>query len=583
MSFKRNLQSQVRSDSFASAFARCISWYWNRYPGASSDSESWIYSFAFSRELEQEWNWSCRFPEQAEILRYLNYTADKFNLKPEFDFNTKVTSCKWDDAQSKWIVETNKGEKVSASFLITCVGCLSSAQVPNIPGRESFKGRSFHTGLWPHEPIDFTGRRVAVIGTGSSGIQSIPIIAKTAAKLTVFQRTPQFTVPNGNYVLSPERIAEIKEEMPRIREVARYTTIGQPYDWLPIKTSDVSREEVEARFEEDWNKGGFAWMFGSYADLVVSKEANDLAADFVRNKIKPIVKDPETARKLIPEGYPIATKRLPLDNGYYETYNRPNVSLVSLRETPIDKIVENGIQTSDGTVYELDDIVFATGFDAMTGPLLRLNITGRNGVTLVDKWAEGPKTYLGLMVNGFPGMFMVTGPGSPSVLGNMPTSIEQHVDFIIDSIKHVRENGVKTVEPTVEAEEKWGEHVKELADATLFPHTDSWYMGANIPNKVIKKVRLFGLDRLLTWCCSRGHFWRILEGSGRTGSFVTILRRKDTKVLFWKSRICRRNRRIIGFQSLFDLIDCMDNHFIPILRQHQPQSHRSSRSFETRH
>jgi len=457
-------------------------WYWNRYPGASSDSESWVYSYTFSEELEQEWNWSCRFPEQPEILRYLEHVADKFELKPHFDFNTRITGATWDDAGGEWTVETDQGERVRARYLITAVGCLSAAQVPDIPGLGEFAGKWYHTGEWPHEGVDFTGLRVGVIGTGSSGIQSIPVIARQASQLTVFQRTPNFSVPARNHPLSPQQQQQLKRDIRKIRDFCRWSSIGQPYEFKDREALKTDPEELRRQFETDWAKGGFEWMFGSFRDLLVDPKANELAANFVREKIASIVKDPEVARKLTPTGYPIGTKRLPLDNGYFETFNRDNVELVDLRENPLERIVAEGIRTRDKT-WELDTIVFATGFDALTGPLTRIGIRGRDGKELKTKWAHGPETYLGVCTHGYPNMFMVTGPGSPSVLGNMPTSIEQHVDWICGCIDHMRAKGLSRVEPTPEAEASWGAHVKELADATLFPQTDSWYMGANIPGK----------------------------------------------------------------------------------------------------
>lgn len=457
-------------------------WYWNRYPGASSDSESWVYSFSFSEELEQEWTWSRRFPEQAEILAYLEFAAKRLDLKSAFDFNTRVAGASYDNESASWTVETEHGERVKAKYLITAVGCLSAAQVPDIPGRDDFKGQWYHTGQWPHEAVDFTGKRVGVVGTGSSGIQSIPVIAQQAAHLTVFQRTPSFSVPAGNRPLGAEEVQALKRDIKKIRETCRYTTIGQPYDFKDVSVFEVSEEERRRQFQADWDKGGFEWMFGSYHDLLFDEKANDLAADFVRDKIRTTVKDPDVARKLMPEGYPIATKRLPLDQNYFETFNRHNVTLVDLRETPIDRIEAAGIRTSE-KLHELDVIVFATGFDALTGPLLRIGIKGRNGERLEDKWAEGPSTYLGVAMEGFPNLFMITGPGSPSVLGNMPTSIEQNVEWISECIAHLRARGATMIEPTPEAEAKWRAHVKELADGTLFPQTNSWYMGANVPGK----------------------------------------------------------------------------------------------------
>jgi len=457
-------------------------WYWNRYPGASSDSESWVYSYTFSEELEQEWTWSCRFPEQPEILRYLEHVAERFDLKRAFDFNTRVIGAAYDDTDNRWVVETEAGEKVRAKYLITAVGCLSAAQVPDIPGRDRFQGSWYHTGQWPHEGVDFTGKRVGVIGTGSSGIQSIPIIAQQAMHLTVFQRTANFSVPARNAPLSSERVAQLKRDIRKIRETCRWSTIGQPYDWKDADALSTDPGTLRRHFEADWEKGGFEWMFGSFRDLLVDRRANEIAAEFVREKIRAIVKDPAVARKLTPTGYPIGTKRLPLDAGYFETFNREHVELVDLRESPIEEIVASGIRTRDRT-HVLDAIVFATGFDALTGPLTRIAIRGRDGQRLEAKWAHGPQTYLGVCTRGFPNMFMVTGPGSPSVLGNMPVSIEQHVDWICDCITHLRARGAVTIEPTEDAEKDWGAHVRELADGTLFPQTDSWYMGANIPGK----------------------------------------------------------------------------------------------------
>ncbi len=457
-------------------------WYWNRYPGASSDSQSWVYSYTFSEALEQEWNWSCRYPEQPEILRYLEHVADRFDLGPSFDFNTRVTAATYDESSGFWTVETDGGERVRTKFLITAVGCLSAAQVPNIPGLDQFQGDWYHTGKWPHEGVDFSGKRVGVVGTGSSGMQSIPVIAKQAKHLTVFQRTPNFSVPARNAPIEPEEMRKLKRDIKQIRETCRWATIGQPYDFKQTAALEVDPEERRRQYEADWQKGGFEWMFGSYRDLLFDEKANETAAEFVREKIRGAVQDPEIARKLIPRGYPIATKRLPLDTNYFETFNRENVELVDLRESPIEEIVPSGIRTRDKT-YPLDAIVFATGFDALTGPLTRLGIRGKGGQGLGEKWSAGPRTYLGVSTMGFPNLFMITGPGSPSVLGNMPTSIEQHVEWISDCIHHLRDKGASTIEPTKDAEDAWGVHVKELADATLFPQTDSWYMGANVPGK----------------------------------------------------------------------------------------------------
>ena len=457
-------------------------WYWNRYPGAGSDSESWVYSYSFSDELVRGWTWSRRFPGQAEILRYLEYVADTLDLRRAFDFDTAVTGARYDEASALWTVETDRGDTVQARYLITAVGCLSAAQLPRIPGRESFAGEWHHTGAWPHEAVDFSGRRVGVIGTGSSAIQAIPIIAKQAAHLTVFQRTPQFSVPSGNRDLDPQEQARLARDIRQIRETCKWSTIGQPYEFSDQGVFDVDDAERQRQYEALWQKGGFEWMFGSYKDLLTDEAANATAADFVRRKIREAVRDPEVARKLTPHGYPIATKRLPLDAGYFETYNRDNVELVDLRETPIEAIVPQGVRTSERT-HALDMIVFATGFDAMTGPLTRLNLRGRGGATLGETWSAGPRTYLGVATADFPNLFMITGPGSPSVLGNMPTSIEQHVEWIADCIAHLRTRGASTIEPQRAAQDEWVDHVNALAAQTLLPRADSWYMGANVPGK----------------------------------------------------------------------------------------------------
>jgi cyclohexanone monooxygenase len=457
-------------------------WYWNRYPGASSDSESWVYSYSFSPELLHAWKWSRRFPGHAEIRSYLQFVADKLDLRRAYDFETTVIGATFDPRSARWTVETNRGDSIKSAFLITAVGCLSAAQMPKIPGVDAFRGESYHTGEWPQTEVDFSGKRVGVIGTGSSAIQAIPIIAEQAAHLTVFQRTPQFSVPSRNRDLSADEQRRLQRDIEQIRETCKWTFIGQPYDFRPVGALEVDAAARRKQYEADWQTGGFSWMFGSYNDLLLNAEANATAAEFVREKIRGIVRDPDVARKLIPEGYPIATKRLPLDANYFETYNRNNVDLVDLRETPIVEIVPEGIRTADRT-HPLDVIVFATGFDALTGPLTRLNVRGRNGETLGEKWSGGPRTYLGVATADFPNLFMITGPGSPSVLGNMPTSIEQHVEWISDCIAHMRDHGAVTIEPTKDAEDAWVEHVNALAAETLMPQANSWYMGANIPGK----------------------------------------------------------------------------------------------------
>ena len=457
-------------------------WYWNRYPGARCDSESFYYSYSFSEELQQEWTWSSKYPEQPEILDYLEHVADRFDLMKDIQLSTKVMSAIYDEASSTWTVTTDRGDVVEAPFVVTAVGCLSAANLPEIPGRDDFAGESVHTGAWPKQGVDFAGKRVALIGTGSSGIQSTPVIAAEAESLTVFQRTPNFTVPTRNKKLSPEATAWIKQNYAGIRQKTRDTAAGFPYDPIERSAFDVSEEEREAIFEGLWQEGGFKFMWGSFNDLMRNRDANDLAAEFIRRKIREMVDDPETAEKLCPTDHPWGSKRPPIDTDYFVTFNRDNVELVDLKAEPVEAITKTGIRTTKGD-YEVDTIVYATGFDAMTGSLLRIDIRGVDGLTLAEKWSAGPRTYLGLQVAGFPNLFTITGPGSPSVLMNMPVAIEQHVDWISDCIVHMRKVGAKKIEATLEAENDWVEHVNEAAQETLFYEARSWYLGVNIPGK----------------------------------------------------------------------------------------------------
>ncbi len=457
-------------------------WYWNRYPGARCDSESHVYWYTFSRELMQEWEWSERYPGQAEIMRYLNFVADKFDLKRDIQFNTRVTGARYDADANRWIVETEPGETFVAKFLITAVGCLSTANVPNIPGLGDFKGDWYHTGQWPHEGVDLTGKRVAQIGTGSTGIQAAPVIAEQAAHLTVFQRTPNYSVPARNVLMTAEFKQYVRDNAAEIRQVTHETYNGMGFRVSERKAVETSPEEREALYEAAWERGGLQFR-ATFQDMLVSKEANDTAAYFIRRKIRSIVKDPRTAAILSDIDHPYAAKRPPIDTDYFETFNRPNVSLINVREEPIERISARGIVTQRGE-YAVDIIVFATGFDAMTGPLLRLNIIGRAGVRLRDLWEAGPRNYLGLSVPGFPNLFTITGPGSPSVLCNMPVAIEQHVDWITDCIAHMRKTGRERIEAKPEAMDRWVSEVNEVANRTLLPQaTHSWYLGANIPGK----------------------------------------------------------------------------------------------------
>jgi cyclohexanone monooxygenase len=456
-------------------------WYWNRYPGARCDVESMDYSYSFSDELQQEWTWTERYASQPEILRYINHVADRFDLRRDVRLSTRVTAAVFDEATYRWAVSTDRGERVSAQFCIMATGCLSAAQVPDFKGRETFEGPWYHTGNWPHEGVDFTGQRVGVIGTGSSAIQSIPLIARQAAHLFVFQRTPNFSVPARNAPLDPEYERRWKANYAEHRRQARESRAGFVVERNDLSALEVSAEERLRAYEIRWSRGGLGFN-ATFADLLTSKDANDTAADFFRAKIRAAVRDPVVAETLSPRHYPVGTKRLCVDTDYYDTFNRDNVTLIDLRTAPIEAITPTGLRTRD-EAYAVDSLVFATGFDAMTGALLSVDIRGRAGQPLRQKWAEGPRTYLGLAVAGFPNLFAITGPGSPSVLSNMIVSIEQHVDWIADCLVYLREHARTAVEATVEAEDAWVAHVNEVGHATLYPLANSWYMGANIPGK----------------------------------------------------------------------------------------------------
>ena len=457
-------------------------WYWNRYPGARCDVESVYYSYSFSPELEQEWEWSRRYPGQPEVLRYLNHVADRFDLRRSIRFETRVTAASFDDARNEWTVRTVDGARVTARFLVSAVGCLSTPNVPDFPGRDTFAGDTYHTGQWPHEGVDFTGKRVGIIGTGSTGIQAIPVIAEQADHLTVFQRTPNFTIPAGDAPMDPAEAAGIKADYARIREKNRKSVAGLPYDAAEKSALEATPEEQREVYEKGWQMGGFYLLFSSFSDIATDKAANDTAARFIHAKIRDIVTDPETAERLCPRDHPYGTKRPPIDTDYYATYNRDNVTLIDVNAEPIEEITPDGVRAG-GTVHELDALVYATGFDAMTGALLGIDIRGSGGVPLREKWDDGPRAYLGLQMAGFPNLFTITGPCSPSVLSNMVVSIEQHVDWIADCIAHLRARGLTRIEATAAAEEAWVDHANEAADTTLYPLANSWYVGANIPGK----------------------------------------------------------------------------------------------------
>ncbi len=457
-------------------------WYWNRYPGARCDSESHSYCYSFSDELMREWEWSERYPAQPEIMRYLNHVADRFDLKRDIRFDTRVTSAHYDAVANNWRVTTEAGDEFTARFLITAVGCLSSANIPKIPGLDRFEGRWYHTGQWPHQGVDFSGKRVGQIGTGSTGIQAAPVIAETAAHLTVFQRTANYSVPARNVPLTPAFKRYINENAAEIRQVMHATPNGHPFVIEDRAALETSAEERQVIYEAAWEKGGLQFR-ATFRDLLVDKAANDTAAEFLCGKIREIVKDPTTAATLADIDHPYAAKRPPIDTDYFETFNRDNVTLVDIKAAPIEAITPRGIRTRDAE-YPLDIIVFATGFDAMTGPMLRMDIRGRDSLALADVWSAGPRNYLGLQIAGFPNLFTVTGPGSPSVLCNMPVAIEQHVEWITDCIAHMLQHGLNRIETKVEAMDSWVARVNAAADATLLPQAKhSWYLGANVPGK----------------------------------------------------------------------------------------------------
>jgi cyclohexanone monooxygenase len=456
-------------------------WYWNRYPGARCDVESVEYSYSFSAELEQEWEWTERFATQPEILRYLNHVADRFDLRPDIQLDTTVVSATYDEDELRWTVGLQGGTTVTARFVIMASGCLSTARVPDFPGLDSFVGRTLHTGDWPVGGVDFTGQRVGVIGTGSSGVQVIPLLAEQSEALVVFQRTPNFTMPARNAPLDPGQIAAVKDRYPALRAQARLSrngTLRINHDEPAVSAPESVRIE---RYESGWTVGGND-IVGSFSDLMVDQHANDTLAEFLRDKVRAIVNDSRVAQALTSQQYPVGAKRMCLGTDYYETFNRDNVDLVDLRSSPIESVTPTGIRTA-GREYELDVIVFATGFDAMTGAILRVDIHGRGGRALRDDWADGPHTYLGLTSAGYPNLFFITGPGSPSVLSNVVVSIEQHVEWIGDHLEYVRKNDVATTEADPQAQTDWVAHVNDVAGRTLMMKAASWYLGANVPGK----------------------------------------------------------------------------------------------------
>ena len=474
-------------------------WYWNRYPGARCDVESVEYSYSFDNALQQEWEWTERYAAQPEILQYAQHVADRFDIRRDVQFNTKVVSAHFDESTKTWLTSTNAGDVISSRFLVMATGCLSSANVPHFEGADTFTGEVYHTGEWPHDGVDFTGKTVGLIGTGSSAIQSIPLIAKDAQHLTVFQRTASYSVPARNDSLDAEYVQQIKADYQTFRNRNREQT-GAFGANIPKGTTSVltaSEEERQREFESRWQRGGFGFL-SSYTDFLLHPDANEVVAEFVRTKIHEIVKDPVTAEKLTPTQV-IGCKRLCLDSGYYDTFNRDNVSLIDVGATPIEQLTPQGL-VANGTEYIFDALVYATGFDAMTGSILKVDIRGRNGLPLSEAWEAGPLTYLGLCVAGFPNMFMVSGPGSPSVLTNMIMSIEQHVEWITECITNLVHNGQYAIEATEESQQNWVAFVNAVADLTLYPSCNSWYLGANVPGKPRVFMPLIGFPTYVQKC-----------------------------------------------------------------------------------
>ena len=455
-------------------------WYWNRYPGARCDVESMQYSFSFSEELDQEWNWSEKYSPQAEILSYANHVADRFDLRRDIVFDTRVTAATFDEGENCWRIETDRGDKVLAKFCIMAVGCLSAPNRPAFAGMADFRGPIYHTGEWPHDGVDFSGLCVGVIGTGSSAIQSIPIIAQQAKSLTVFQRTATWSVPARNENLTPEYLHAAKAGYPELRAKARGRPTGFYFPFNMKPALEAAPEERERLYEEAWQRGGLPFL-GAFGDLLFEKAANDTIADFTRRKIRELVKDPATAELLCPDNV-LGCKRLCVDTAYFETYNLPHVKLVDVSRTPIERFTADGIEVN-GVKYPLDAVVCATGFAAMTGSFDRIAITGRNGLTLAEKWHAGPRAYLGIASAGFPNLFTITGPGSPSVLASMIQAIEQHVDWMADCMAHLRDIGAATIEPVLEDEDAWVEHVTDVSTVSLRSTCSSWYVGTNIPGR----------------------------------------------------------------------------------------------------
>ncbi|GAA5158500.1 NAD(P)/FAD-dependent oxidoreductase [Pseudonocardia eucalypti] len=458
-------------------------WYWNRYPGARCDIESIHYSYSFDEQLQQDWTWSERYSAQPEILAYLNHVADRFDLRRDYRFGVKVVSMEWDDDARHWRVGTDRGHEILTRFVVAGTGNVSIPKEPEFNGLESFNGPVYATHAWPHTEPDLAGKRVGIIGTGASGIQAIPKLAERAGHLTVFQRTPNFATPLRNRPSDPEEVARTKANYPGVRAAARDSFLGVPYRRPEHLALEVDPEHRRATYDRGWQTGGFAILMESYRDLLVDEKANDTVAEFTRERIRERVADPAVAEMLCPDDHPLGTKRLPMETDYYETYNRDNVTLVNVKPNQVEAVTPTGLRLADGTEYDLDVLVLATGFDAFTGALTRMGVVGREGQKLNDVWAAGPVSYLGLMTHGFPNLFTITGPGAAVALYNNPLAIEDHVDLATKALQYVLDHGHRTMEPDAQAQAQWREELNERAHATLFPRAASWYMGANIPGK----------------------------------------------------------------------------------------------------
>ena len=464
-------------------------WYWNRYPGARFDSESYSYGFSFSKELLQEWEWSEHFSPQPETLRYVNFVADKFDLRRDIRFETRIVRAAWDEEDLAWEVEAEDGLRARARWLITALGPLSIPQMPVIEGMAEFRGRAFHTSDWPREPLELAGKRVGVIGTGATAVQLIPVVAETAGRLTVFQRSPNWCAPLHNAPIDAEMQARIKAGYGEIFARCRASHGAFIHDADRRKAMEVSAEEREAFYEKLYGEPGFGIWMGNFRDTFVDEAANRTISDFMARKIRARVRDPETAEKLVPRDHGFGTRRVPMETGYYETFNRDNVRLVDLNETPIERISPAGVVTS-GEEHALDILVYATGFDAVTGGFDLIDIRGCNGQSLKEKWADGPKTLLGIQISGFPNMFTIVGPHNAASFCNIPRCSEQNVEWVADCIRHMRESGVRRMEANEAAEAEWTGHVHESASRMLYSRVDSWFMGVN-PNRPDKNRRIF--------------------------------------------------------------------------------------------